>query len=220
MDQLKILSWNVNGIRARHNGGYLDQVFDLDPDILCIQEVKAREDQLPKKLKEVEGYYTYFNSSDKLKGFAGVAIYSKNEPVSVENSFGNFDYEDEGRILKADFIDFILYNIYFPSGAGSKEGLEHKFNFYEHFLDEMEDMRDKNVLICGDFNIAHNEVDLVDPRRASKSAGFLPEERECLDRLLSLGFVDSFRMFESGGDNFSWWAYGRNCREKNLGMRS
>jgi len=154
-----------------------------------------------------------------LKGYAGVAIYTKNKPESVEKSFSNSSYDDEGRILKAVFEDFILYNIYFPSGAGSDEGLQHKFKFYEDFLEEMKELKDENIIICGDFNIAHNEIDLVNPMRAAKNAGFLPEERAFLDKLMDFGYSDTFRMINGDPENFTWWAYGHNCREKNIGMR-
>lgn len=219
MDELKILSWNVNGIRSRFKGGYLKQVFDLNPDILCIQEVKATEDQLTSKLKDIEGYYYYFCSPSRLKGYAGVAIYTKIKPKVIEKSFDVYDFEDEGRILKADFEDFVLFNIYFPSGDGSKEKLERKFKFYEHFLAEMKNLSEKNVVICGDFNIAHNEIDLVNPKQAAKNAGFLKEKRAFLDELIRSGYVDSFRMFNGMGENYTWWPYGHNCREKNIEMR-
>lgn len=221
MDELKILSWNTNGLRSTFSKGNLDWFFQDKPDILCIQEVKAAEDKLPKALKEVKGYHSYFNSSKISKGYAGVAIYTKNKPKSVARSFSNYNYEDEGRILKADYDDFTLFNIYFPSGAGSKEKLERKFNFYEYFLDEMKNLSaaGKNVLICGDFNIAHNEIDLVNPARAAKNPGFLKEERAFLDKLINSGYTDTFRMFNGSPENYTWWPYGRNCREKNVGMR-
>ena len=221
MNELNILSWNVNGLRTRFKGGYLKQVFELNPDILCFQEVKSTEDQIPKKLKEIEGYYSYFCPSKKLKGYAGVAIYTKSKPKTIEKSFSNFDYQNEGRILKATFENFVLFNIYFPSAQGTKEGLEHKFNFYEDFLEEMEGLREvgENVIICGDFNIAHTEIDLVNPKVASNNQGFLPKERAFLDKLVSIGHADTFRMFNKEPENYTWWPYGHNCREKNIGMR-
>jgi len=219
MNKLKILSWNVNGLRSRFKGGYLKQVFDLNPHILCFQEVKSTEGQLPKELKDIEGYHSYFHSSKKLKGFAGVAIYTKEEPESVEKSFSNSDYEDEGRILKVVYKDFILHNIYFPSAQGTKEGLEHKFKFYMDFLGEMEELKDENVIICGDFNIAHSEIDLTNPAQAEKNQGFLPEERAFLDELISSGYTDTYRMFNEEPGNYTWWPYGHNCRENNIGMR-
>lgn len=219
MNELKILSWNVNGLRTRFKRGYLKQVLDLNPDILCFQEVKSTEEQLPKELKEIEGYYSYFHPSKKLKGYAGVAIYTKDEPESVENSFTNSEYEDEGRLLKATFEDFILFNIYFPSAQGTEEGLEHKFKFYRDFLNEMNELKGENVIICGDFNIAHNEIDLVNPKHAAKNQGFLPAEKAFLDELVSSGYTDTFRMFNKKPGNYTWWPYGHNCRQKNIGMR-
>lgn len=213
---MKLLSWNVNGIRARQNGGYLKQAFNENPDIMCIQEVKSGYETFPESLKNLEGYDLHLNQYSK-PGFAGVALFTKNKPVQVLNGFKGSD--EAGRVLMAKFKEFKLYNIYFPSGAGSDDGLETKFQFYERFLDTMEAESDDNVVICGDLNIAHQENDLPNPKIACRSAGFLPEERAFLDRLVDLGFVDSFREFNTEPENYSWWSYGHNCREKNVGMR-
>ena len=211
---MKILSWNVNGIRARYKNG-LKQVFDEKPDILCVQEVKANMDKIPEPLKTIDNYNLTLNSNDN-PAYAGVAIFTREEAL---NEYGFSDSNESGRVLKADYGNFKLYNIYFPSGAGSYEQLQNKFSFYERFLKTMENESKDNIIVCGDFNIAHNEVDLPNPKAASKFAGFLPEERAFLDRLVKLGFVDSFREFNSDPANYTWWSYGRNCREKNVGMR-
>lgn len=218
MEEIKIMSWNVNGLRTRYNKGHLDWFLEDEPDILCIQETRAAEEQIP---KDLDGYHTFFSSSDLRKGHSGVALFSKIKPRNIERNLGDGKFEEEGRILKADYGDFILFNIYFPSGAGTQEKLQHKFEFYEHFLENMESLntQNKNVLICGDFNIAHNEIDLENPVRASKKAGFLPEERAFLERLLSYGYVDTFRMFNKEPGKYTWWSNAHNLRAKNVGMR-
>ncbi|MCC7550821.1 MAG: exodeoxyribonuclease III [Methanobacterium sp.] len=218
---IEILSWNTNSLRKRFNDGYLQWFLDEKPDIFCVQETKATEDQLKETLKGFDDYYTYFASSTKTPGYSGVAIFTRIQPVKVEDSFKDGNYKDEGRILKAEFDEFTLLNIYFPSGAGLAEKLEHKFEFYEHFLDETKLMQTQgnNVIICGDFNIAHHPIDLVNPDQAAKKPGFLPKEQAFLDRLIENGYMDTFRMFNQEGGNYTWWAYGYNSREKNLGMR-
>lgn len=213
---MKILSWNVNGIRARYNSGYLEQVFDENADIVCIQEVKSGHETFPESLKNLENYELHLNPYTQ-PGFAGVALFTKKKLVQVLKGFK--DSDEAGRVLMAKFNDFKLYNIYFPAGTGSDGELENKFQFYERFLDTIEDESHENIVIGGDFNIAHHEVDLPNPKRACKSPGFLPEERAFLNRLVDLGFVDSFREFNTYPGNYSWWSYGRNCREKNIGIR-
>ena len=221
MKPVKILSWNVNGLRSRLKNNNLNWFLDEKPDILCLQELKATEDQIPKDFLDIEGYNNYFSSSEVLKGYSGVGIYSKLEPEKVQKSFGDGKFEEEGRILKADYGDFVLFNLYSPTGASSQEDLVHKFDFYEHFLKSMKRLLDeeRNVLVCGDFNIAHKEIDLINPKTASKRAGFLPEERAVLDRLVEYGYCDTFRMFNNNGDNYTWWSYSHGCRQNNLGMR-
>jgi exodeoxyribonuclease III len=203
-----------NGIRARYKNG-LKQVFDENPDILCIQEVKASMDKIPESLKNLETYNLLLNSNDN-PAYAGVALFTNKKPVSTD---GFPDSEETGRVLQADYGNFKLYNIYFPSGAGSADGLEYKFNFYDRFLKTMAKECNENIIVCGDFNIAHQEIDLPNPKAASKFAGFLPEERAFIDKLQELGFTDSFREFNSEPHNYTWWSYGRKCRENNIGMR-
>jgi exodeoxyribonuclease-3 len=220
---MQILSWNTNGLRATYKNGWMNWFVNEQPDILCLQETKAREDQLPVALREPEGYCSYFDSSPD--GFCGVAIYSKTEPEKVNYSLGG-RLGGEGRIIQADYDNFKLINIYFPSGSGQtkqeqQERLKRKFDFYEVFLDYMQDLArsDDNVVVCGDFNIAHQEVDLVNPDKACHAPGFLPEERKLLDTLISHGYNDTYRMFDKEPGNYTWWSYGYNCREKNIGMR-
>jgi len=218
---MDIISWNTNSLRKRFNDGHLNWFLDEKPDILCVQETKANEEQLNETLKGFDDYNSFYSSSTATPGYSGVAIFSKIKPVNVEDSFIDGNFKDEGRILKAVFDEFTLLNIYFPSGAGSSEKLKHKFEFYEYFLEETKIMQKKGhkVLVCGDFNIAHNPIDLVNPDQASKKPGFLPEERDFLNRLIENGYMDTFRMFNKEGGNYTWWAYGYNSRENNHGMR-
>lgn len=223
---MEIISWNTNGIRARYNNGDLKWLIKERPDIFCIQETKATEDQLREINAVFDEYHAYFSSSTLTPGFSGVAIYTKTEPVKVSDNFGRGKFKEEGRILQAEFDEFKLFNIYFPSGNGKSkeekdEKIKHKIDFYSHILDKMEASydSDEDVIICGDFNIAHNKIDLVNPKSASRNPGFLQQERALLDRLIAQGYFDSFRMFNQEGGNYTWWSNGYNSREKNLGMR-
>lgn len=215
LSNLKLLSWNVNGIRARHNNGFLKQVFDEEADIICLQEIKSDLKKLPHELKNRDDYHLFLNHYET-PGYAGVALFTRNTPYILRNGF---DSPEHGRVLQADYDEFKLYNIYFPSGAGDPEKLENKFRFYNRFLETMQKEAEDNIIICGDFNIAHNEIDLPHPEKAAKFAGFLPEERTFLNQLQSLGFVDSFREFNKEPHHYTWWSYGRKCRENNIGMR-
>lgn len=192
--------------------------MDEDPDIICIQETKATGDKLNDTLKGFDDYHGYFASSTKTPGFSGVAIYSKTEPVKVIDNLGYGKYKEEGRILKAEYPDFTLMNIYFPS-AGDK--LNEKMQFFNHFLDKTEKLMesDENVIICGDFNIAHTTNDLANPKDASRNPGFLQQERGLLDRLIAQGYYDTFRMFNQESGNYTWWPNGYDSRAKNIGMR-
>jgi len=192
--------------------------LDEKPDILCVQETKATEDQLKDTLKGFDDYHGYFASPTKKRGLSGVAIYSKPEPVKVIDNLGYGKYKEEGRILKAEYPDFTLMNIYFPS-AGDK--LHEKMKFYNHFLDKTEKLMEsgENVIICGDFNIAHTKKDLANPKEASRNPGFLQQERGLLDRLIAQGYYDTFRMFNQEGGNYTWWSNRYDSRAKNIGMR-
>jgi exodeoxyribonuclease-3 len=196
MTNLKILSWNVNGLRAVYKKGFLDWFLTEGPDILCLQETKATEEQVPRELKDVEGYHSYFASPER-KGYSGVATYSKIEPETVRSGLGVKRFDAEGRILAADYGDFVLFNVYFPNGKASSERLEYKLGFYDAFLEHVNGLRKagRNVIICGDVNTAHKEIDLARPKENQHVSGFLPEERAWIDRFLASGFVDTFRMF-------------------------
>jgi exodeoxyribonuclease-3 len=217
---IKLLSWNVNGLRAVFKKGFAQWVAKADPGILCLQETKARPEQVVKELETIKGYDVHFASAQK-PGYSGVALFSKEKPLSVKQSFGAARFDDEGRILQADYGKFILFNIYFPNGKASPERLKYKMDFYEAFLLEMKKLKKKGkkIIICGDVNTAHKEIDLARPKENSKVSGFLPREREWVDRFLELGFVDTLRMFDQSAGRYTWWDVISRARARNVGWR-
>lgn len=220
MKKLSIYSWNVNGIRAAHSKGLLDWMRSAAPDVLCLQETKAAEDQIPPELREAEGYHTYFSYPDR-KGYSGVAQFSRPEPKSVKSGFGIPRFDVEGRALISDYGEFVLFNVYFPNGKQSRERLAYKMEFYDAFLDYVDALRKKGrkIVACGDFNTAHKEIDLARPRENSKVSGFLPEERAWMDELVEHGYVDTFRMFNDEPGHYTWWDLKSRARERNVGWR-
>jgi exodeoxyribonuclease-3 len=216
----KLLSWNVNGIRAVHRKELFHPVFSLNPDVLCIQETKAHPEQLEDDLTKIEDYFAYFSSAEK-KGYSGVAIYSKQQPLSVQHGFGIERFDSEGRILVAEYPSFTLINIYYPNGKSSPDRLQYKLDFYDAFLDYTEGLRrqGKNLVICGDVNTAHKEIDLARPRENENVSGFLPIEREWMDKFFAQGYADTFRMFNPEPGNYSWWDYKSMARDRNIGWR-
>jgi len=218
--KISILSWNVNGIRAAAGKGFLEWFTARRPDILCVQETKASLEQLPPELKEIEGYRVYFSSPER-KGYSGVGLYSRLEPKSVKSGFGIPRFDQEGRMLIGDYGEFVLFNVYFPNGKASKERLRYKLDFYDAFLDYADALKAKGrkIIICGDFNTAHKEIDLARPKENSKVSGFLPEERAWMDKLVEHGYVDTFRMFNREGGHYSWWDLKTRARERDIGWR-
>lgn len=220
MPTLLIISWNVNGLRACYRKGFLGFVKQYDPDILCLQETKAHPEQLPEKLQELPGYHSFFASA-KRRGYSGVATYTKIPPALVAAGFGIERYDREGRVLTTVYQDFILYNIYFPNGQMSEERLEYKLAFYEDFL-EIADRRvsaGERLVICGDVNTAHKEIDLARPKPNEKFSGFLPIERAWMDKFVDHGYVDAFRLFTQDGGHYTWWSLVTRARERNVGWR-
>lgn len=218
--KMKILSWNVNGLRAVHKKGFIEWIQTESPDILCIQETKAAREQLPRALKSIEGYHAYFCEAEK-KGYSGVAIYTKIKPKIVEYGFGISKFDIEGRILIADYNDFVLLNIYFPNGKMSDERLAYKLEFYDALLDYANKLKEngKNVVICGDLNTAHKEIDIARPKANEKNSGFLPIERAWIDKFLSQGYIDTLRMFNKNPEQYTWWSYRGGARSRNVGWR-
>lgn len=215
---MKLISWNVNGIKSRVDDGTLDEIFNLEPDIFCIQEVKSKPDNLSENVINKKGYNNFFYHAPKYKNGSGVATYCKIEPISLKEGFeDNNKFDIEGRIQKIEFDKFELYNVYFPSGAG-KERLEDKYEFYDLFTNYVKKSR-KPQVICGDFNRMSTELDSYDPKRHAKASGFLPEEQKWFKEFLEDGFIDSFRLFNQEGGNYTWWSNYPNLREENKGIR-
>ena len=215
---MKILSWNVNGIRAVYKKGFLDWLKKSRADIVCLQETKAQKEQLPFDLTQPKNYHSYFNSAAR-KGYGGVAIYTKEKPSKIESNLGLKRFDQEGRLLKLQFPHFILINLYLPHGGRKKENYGYKLEVYEQLIKYLRKTRREKILLIGDFNIAHQEIDLARPKDNVKNIMFTPKERKQIDRIIKLGFIDSFRKFHEEGGHYTWWAYIRNCRERNIGWR-
>ncbi|MCS3924931.1 exodeoxyribonuclease III [Methanosalsum natronophilum] len=214
-----IFSWNVNGIRASYKKGFNSWLEEISPDIMCIQETKAQEEQLSPEILKIKGYRSYFTSPQK-KGYSGVAIYSKFEPISVEFSLGVEEFDNEGRMITLEFNDFYLSNVYFPNGKSSKERLKYKLDFYNSFLEYITKINFKKpVIFCGDVNTAHREIDLARPKQNEDKSGFLPVEREWIDKIIEEGYIDTFRLFNSEPGNYTWWDLKTRARDRNVGWR-
>ena len=220
MNTLRALSWNVNGVRAVEKKGLLEWLAKADPDILCLQETKASLDQLPASLTHIDGYDIYFSSAEK-KGYSGVALYSKIKPEQVSYGFGIDMFDREGRLIIADYGDFVLLNVYFPNGKASAERLKYKMDFYDAFLAFVDRLRDegRNTVVCGDVNTAHEEIDLARPKANQTISGFLPEERAWIDKFINHGHVDIFRRYNNEPGQYTWWDLMTRARERNVGWR-
>ena len=212
-----IISWNVNGIRAINKKGFNEWLLTENPDIFCAQETKAQQSQLSDEITKIGEYKSYFHSAEK-KGYSGVATYTKPKPNSIEHGFGDSSFDNEGRTLVTTYDDFKLFNIYFPNGQRSDERLQYKLDFYKSFLNIIKKNPD-NIIICGDVNTAHKEIDLARPKENSKISGFLEIEREWIDQLIDAGFVDSFRLFDLSPNNYTWWNMRSRARDRNVGWR-
>ena len=218
---IKLISWNVNGIRAvAKKEEFWDWFDNTDADIINFQEVRATQKDIPKRLTDVSDYESYFNEAEK-KGYSGVGTYSKIEPVNVTLGLGIEELDSEGRVLKIEYDDFILYNIYFPNSGMNAKRLDFKVDFCDALLDELKQLkgRGKNLVITGDYNIAHHPIDVYNPKNCEGKSGYLPEERAWLDQLEEAGFIDTFRLFDEGENNFTWWSYRTRARERNAGWR-
>jgi exodeoxyribonuclease-3 len=218
---MKILSWNVNGLRAFFKKGAFESIYQIEPDIFCLQETKVHPEDLPEELKSPAGYFGYFDHSKGKKGYSGVAIYSKIKPEKVEYGIGIPKFDDEGRTLVVHFKDFVLLNIYFPNGGGGQDRLDYKMEYYDEFLKFIENLRKqaKSVIFCGDVNTAHNEIDIARPKENENRTGFLRTERDWLDKVISLGWIDTFRTLHPEKVQYSWWDMKTFARDRNVGWR-
>ena len=208
---MKIISWNVNGLKSIIENGFFEEIIDQYPDILCLQEVKSTE------IPEIENYISYNYPASELVNLYGTAIYTKVEPLSVRKGFGDKEFDAEGRVIRMEFENFYLYNVYCPSGASSPERLDRKFRFYDEFT-EYVNKSNKPSIICGDFNRISAEIDAKNPKNIKGKSGFLPEEQEWFKEILTR-YVDAFRKFHPEGGNFSWWPNRKGFREENKGYR-
>lgn len=217
---MKIISWNVNGIRAADKKGLFDFIKKESPEILCLQEIKATPEKIPPHLKNPPSYHVFFNSAEK-GGYSGVATFTKDKPIDVKNGFGIEKFDKEGRILIIKYPLFTLFNIYFPNGKQSQERLDYKLKFYETFLDYADELKMKknNIIVCGDFNTAHKEIDLARPKENEKISGFLPIERAWIDRFIDHGYIDTFRFYNKQPNQYTWWDMKSRARERNVGWR-
>lgn len=223
----KFISWNVNGLRAVAKKGFKDWIENCGADIVCLQETKAQPDQVPEDLVEPKGFVqSAFNSAER-KGYSGVANYfsKRLQPQEINHGFGIDRYDVEGRVIeshhKIDDLEFVLFNVYFPNGGASDERLSYKLDFYDDFLKHLQKLKKqgKHLVITGDYNTAHHAIDLARPKENEKTSGFMPVEREWLDKLEAAGFVDTFRHFNKEPDNFTWWSFRTAARKRNVGWR-
>jgi exodeoxyribonuclease-3 len=219
--QIKLISWNVNGLRAVVKKDFFETVKVLDPDILMLQETKLQASQRTDEMIDMPPFESFWNYSTIKKGYSGVAAYSKPIPKKVITNFDMPRFDGEGRVIRMDFEAFTLFNIYFPNGQMSDDRLAYKLDFYDWFLEYAQRLREdgKSLIITGDFNTAHNDIDLKNPKPNSKRSGFLRAERDVLDKMLQLGYVDTFRHFHPETVKYSWWSYRFSARKNNAGWR-
>ena len=223
---ISIVNWNVNGIRAIHRKGFSEWFDEINADIVCLQEIKAKPEQFPKDLLEKEGYTVHINSAER-PGYSGTAVWTRLEPKKVEFGFGVEKFDCEGRVIGLRFDDFEVYTIYFPNGGNATEDgssfvrLDYKMEFYDEFLKYMNKRKKtgKDIIFTGDVNTAHKEIDLARPKNNVKNTGFLPIEREWIDKVIKAGYVDVFREFDESPDNYTWWDYKTRARSRNVGWR-
>ncbi len=222
MKSVTLLSWNVNGVRAAYRKGFLSWLTETAPDILCLQEIKAEESQLPAELAQPAGYQAFWNHAKRKKGYSGTALLTRQTPLSVQFGLGLEEFDQEGRTIIAAYPNFTLLNCYFPNGSRDHSRVPFKLAFYEAFLNKCEQIRatGKPVIFCGDVNTAHHEIDLARPKSNKKTTGFLPQERAWMDQVVEMGYIDTFRQQHLALEGqYSWWSMVTKARERNIGWR-
>jgi exodeoxyribonuclease-3 len=219
--RIKLISWNVNGLRAVIKKDFFALFRQMDADIFSIQETKIQENQITDEMKNIEGYESYWGCATVKKGYSGVGTYSRIKPTRVNTALGDARFDQEGRIIELDFDDFIFFNVYFPNGQMSDERLQYKLDFYETFFEytDFYKKQGRSLIITGDYNTAHNEIDLKNPKPNENTSGFLRIERDWLDRIVRSGYVDTFRHFFPETVKYSWWTYRFKARDRNVGWR-
>jgi len=217
---MRLISWNVNGIRAIQKKGFIEWLHKESPDVLCLQETKGHPEQLNDELLKPNGYQTFWSAAEK-KGYSGTAIFTKSKPKSVDEGLGVKKFDTEGRTLAADYGQFVLFNIYFPNGSSGNKRVPFKMEFYDAFLKKANQLKKngKKIIVCGDVNTAHTEIDLARPKQNEKNTGFLPEEREWVSKFIKNGYVDTFRHLQKDGGHYTWWDYKTGARARNIGWR-
>jgi exodeoxyribonuclease-3 len=217
---MKICTWNVNGIRAALGKGFKEWLLAESPDVMCIQEIKARPEQLTDAQRDFPGYDVTWNPAER-PGYSGVATFHKGGPLEVQKGFGVAEFDVEGRVIRSRHPDFLLYNIYFPNGQRGHDRVEYKLNFYSTLLEICDKLHasGENIILTGDFNTAHMPIDLKNPKQNETTSGFMPEERAWVDKYLEHGFVDIFRRLYPEKVQYTWWTYIANARARNVGWR-
>lgn len=216
---MKLLSWNVNGIRAVHKKGFMEYLAEHNPDVICLQEIKAKENQVPEEILENGDYYSIFHPAER-PGYSGTATLSKIKPDRIHRGLGMEEHHGEGRVLTAEYPDHYLVNVYTPNSKRDLSRLQYRQKWDRDFLAYLKSLeKHKPVILCGDLNVAHKEIDLKNPAQNRRNAGFTDEERHGISQILASGFIDTFREFEKGPNQYTWWSYMGRSRERNIGWR-
>ena len=217
---MRLISWNLNGIRAVAKKGLIEKIYSMNPDVIGFQETKAQNDQVREALFGIDGYEIFSNSAEK-KGYSGTAILSKKKPISFQNGIGIDEFDNEGRVLTCEFEEFYFVTVYVPNSGGQLLRLDYRISWDKAFLQFLKNLeRSKPVIVCGDFNVAHQPIDLKNPKaNYNKSAGYMQQEIDGLDNYLNSGFIDTYREFHPDSIAYSWWSYRFNARAKNIGWR-